>query len=282
MKAPLLSIVIPAHNEERELAACLASLNKQSYKNFEVIIVDDGSTDSTISIAGKFKARILKQGHQGPGAARNKGAKSAKGSILIFVDADMTFHKNYLKNLISPLIKDKSIIGTCHNYEVVVNNTNIWSRCWGRIRVSPKTAGNVKIFRAIRKKDFLKLGGFDSKYGYADDQTLWFKHKIRSLPALGTICYHKNPETLHGVYNQSRWIGASIDNFLLSLPVIRYLIPPILFILSPIAILLLSLKRTINLHALPIFPFIVIFMFTRYFGTLEGIIRNVYLSSNVR
>ena len=101
---------------------------------------------------------MLRQKHKGPGIARNLGAKNAKGEILIFVDADMAFHKDYLKNLIKPILEDKKgeVIGTTHELEIVNNLKNIWSRCWGKVRVSKKEAENVKIFRAIRKNKFLR------------------------------------------------------------------------------------------------------------------------------
>ncbi|MCW8965845.1 MAG: hypothetical protein OQK82_04040, partial [Candidatus Pacearchaeota archaeon] len=100
-------------------------------------------------------------------------------------------------------------IGTTHDYEVADNIENIWSRCWGKIRVSKESAKNVKIFRAIKKNWFLEHEGFDSKYGYADDQTFWFKFGVKPEVAENTICYHKNPESLEETYKQARWIGAS-------------------------------------------------------------------------
>jgi len=140
-----VSIIIPTHNEEKEIFRCIKSLKKQTYKNFEIVIVDDGSIDNTLKIIKRFpknnkkqKLRVLKQNHQGPGLARNLGAEKARGEVLIFIDADMTFDKDYLKNLIKPILEDKKekIIGTTHELEIVNNINNIWSRCWGRFRIS--------------------------------------------------------------------------------------------------------------------------------------------------
>ncbi|MCW8966769.1 MAG: glycosyltransferase family 2 protein, partial [Candidatus Pacearchaeota archaeon] len=101
-----LSIVIPVYNEEKYIGKCLESLNKQTYKNFEIIIIDDGSTDKTVEIIKKFDVHLIKGKHKGTAFSRNLGAKSAKGEILIFIDADMTFDKDYLKNLIKPILED--------------------------------------------------------------------------------------------------------------------------------------------------------------------------------
>jgi glycosyltransferase involved in cell wall biosynthesis len=232
-KMTVLSIIIPTHNEEKDIFQCLKSLTEQSFKKFEVIIVDDGSTDKTLEIVKRFsKVRIFEQNHKGPGVARNLGAKNSKGDILIFIDSDMTFDKDYLKNLIEPIISDRTgqIIGATHEQEIVENTSNIWGRCWGKIRVSKENAKDVKVFRAIRRDAFFQMQGFDPKYGYADDQTFWFKYGKRPKVAEGAICYHKNPETLKGVYRQSRWIGASIDNIFIKIPLISYLVPLILVI----------------------------------------------------
>jgi len=204
-----VSVVIPAYNEEKDIEICLDSLKGQTFKDFEIVVVDDGSTDKTREIVEKYGVMLLKQEHQGPGNARNFGAESAKGEILIFVDADMHFDKDYIKNLIHPIQKKETIIGTTHDYEIATNTNNKWSFLWGKIRVDKTNAKDVKIFRAIRRKKFLDMGGFDQKYGYADDQTFWYKYKIKPVVAKNTTCYHKNPDTLNGTYNQAIWIGAS-------------------------------------------------------------------------
>lgn len=277
-----LSVIIPAYNEEKDIEATIKSLKEQSLIPNEIIIVDDGSTDRTIEIAKAYKVKILSQNHKGPGVARNQGAKNAKGEILIFVDADMTFDKDYIKNLVKPIEKSKEIIGTTHDSEIVLNTNNIWSACWGKIRVSPENANDVKIFRAIRKSKFMELGGFDPKYGYADDQTFWFKYKINPTVAENTICYHKNPESLKAVYKQSVWIGASIDNVLTNMFLLRYLSPLFLIILSPLVIPLLAVRKSFKQDLLNELHLMLIFIFFRYFGTINGIFRNVYLKRNYR
>ncbi|MEK6906407.1 MAG: glycosyltransferase family A protein [Nanoarchaeota archaeon] len=278
------SVIIPVYNEEKEIYNCLKSLSEQSYKNFEIIIVDDGSTDNSIEITKNFKGiKTLEQDHKGPGSARNFGAKKSTGEILVFVDSDMVFDKDYLNNLLTPIIQDRKIIGTTHELEIVKNTENIWSRCWGKVRISKEKANEVKIFRAIRKKDFLKFGGFDSSYGYADDQTFWFKYSIKPVVAKNTICYHKNPETLKSVYKQSKWIGASINNSLLKLPIFKYLVPFVLIITSPVIIFILSIIRCMKIKEFRIFfPWMFIFVTFRYFGTVRGIFNRIYLGKNAR
>lgn len=280
-KNPLLSIIIPTHNEEDVITACISSLQEQSYKKFEIIIVDDGSTDKTREIVGKFgKVKLLTQNHQGPGAARNLGAKKANGEILILVDADMTFHKDYLKKLIEPIVM-RGVIGTEEELQYPMNLDNIWSKCWGGHRTKPDNP-NRKIFRAIRRKDFLRLGGFDPKHGYADDQTLYFKYGIKSEIAKDCICYHNNPASLKEVYHQSVWLGASSEVFLLKIPIVNLIFLLIYVLLTPLAVVLLALKKCLVLRDLFLFPYMIAFMCVRYVGNLEGNLKRIFLRQTFR
>jgi glycosyltransferase involved in cell wall biosynthesis len=279
MKSPYISVIIPVYNEEKDIEDCLKSLRGQSFRDSEVILVDDGSTDNTKGIVKRFKnVRLFNGTHKGPGFSRNIGAKLARGKVLVFVDADMTFHKDYLKNLIKPLLEDKNdrVIGTTHNYEIATNMQNVWARCWGEIRIEPPTAKEIKIFRAIRKDKFIELGGFDPKYGYADDQTFWYKYGIKPVLAKNTVCYHKNPETLKATYKQARWIGASWkERFsVFKIPVIGHISALSIFILTPIAALLKSSRTNIeNATFTQKFKFFIY----KFIGYSSGIFRAVWL-----
>ncbi len=253
-----VSVIIPTYNEEKDIGECLKNLEEQTYKNFEVIIVDDGSTDKTVEIVKTFKkVKLILGEHKGPGASRNLGSKKARGKILIFIDADMTFDKNYLKNLIKPILDDKTdkIVGTTHDYELVKNLDNDWSRCWGKVRVDYRNlkdkngrSNEAVIFRAIKKSEFLKMGGFNPKYGYADDQTFFIERKIRPYIAKNTTCHHRNPETLKATFKQARWIGASWKQryLLFRIPILNYIAVLGLFLLLPFMIILKSTTMKIK------------------------------------
>ena len=157
-----ISVIIPTYNESNAIGECIASLAKQTYHDFEIIVVDDGSTDETPE---KISSRVttLHQNHLGAGAARNLGVKRASGEILVFVDADMTFDKNFLKNLVKPILSG-SAKGTFSKYEYVSNWENVWARCWNinqnweeRKRHPRNYPDKQKVFRAILKKEFDRL-----------------------------------------------------------------------------------------------------------------------------
>ena len=131
-----ISVIIPVYNEEQHIQACLKSLLSQSTNPAEIIVVDDGSTDQTANLVKQFPVTLITVDHQGPGTARNLAAKSAKGEILVFVDADMVFDKQFLKNLTAPVItgQEKGV----YNYtEYVGNWDSPLARCWNYNQNNP-------------------------------------------------------------------------------------------------------------------------------------------------
>ncbi len=90
MSAPLFSVVIPTYNRAALLARTLESAWAQRFTDFEVIVVDDGSTDGTLEFLKSLgrRVQVLQQGNRGPGAARNLGVKAAKGNYIAFLDSD--------------------------------------------------------------------------------------------------------------------------------------------------------------------------------------------------
>ncbi len=211
MAQPLLSVVIPCYNEERYLGRCLDSLAAQAYRRHEIILVDDGSRDATPRIAAERakrdkRVRLVRQANAGPGAARNRGARLAKGSILVFVDADMVFDPAYLGELTRPVREGKAV-GTTHTRELVANKERLWARSWSINRIPDdieRTGSGV--FRAVRKDAFLASGGFDASRGYFDDNL----SKLGLATPVRATCYHNNPETLREAFAHSRWVGRSL------------------------------------------------------------------------
>jgi glycosyltransferase involved in cell wall biosynthesis len=212
-----ISIIIPAYNEKKVLENCIESLGAQTYKDFEIVVVDDGSTDGTLEILKNLKKSLLnfkfiKQGHLGAGAARNAGAKLSKGEILVFVDADMAFDKDFLKNLVAPITEDMAK-GTFSKEEYVANWYNIWARCWNinegweQKRRHPANYPDYQpVFRAILKSEFEKVDGF-TPGGYNDDWSLYRKLGYEAVNAPNAVFYHINPSSLGEVFKHAKWVG---------------------------------------------------------------------------
>lgn len=102
----LISVVIPTYNHARSLPFCLESIFAQTYKNVEIIVVDDGSTDHTASVLTKYaeKVTVITQENKGSNPARNRGFLEAKGEFVIFVDADVIMKPQMLEELHSALL----------------------------------------------------------------------------------------------------------------------------------------------------------------------------------
>jgi glycosyltransferase involved in cell wall biosynthesis/GT2 family glycosyltransferase len=212
-----VSVIVPAYNEQRYIRTCLESLLQQRGCSFEILVVDDGSSDATPTIVQEFerrdsRVRLLRQERAGPGAARNRAAQQARGATLAFCDADMAFAPTYLATLTAPIQRGETI-GTFSKEEYVANWDKLWARCWN---VNDGIATNRRhrddcpdqheVFRAVRRDVFLKVGGFAAS-GSGDDDTLAAKIGVLAQVAPGALCYHHNPETLREAFSSARWYG---------------------------------------------------------------------------
>lgn len=210
---PLVAVIIPTYNEEKNIDKCLRSIFNQTYPNIEVIVIDDGSTDKSVQIIQEFPVQLLTGfRHQGPAKTRNKGVEFSKGLILVFADADMTFSKGFIEELVRPIIERK-YQGTFSKEEYVSNWTNAWSRCWNinkNLPVKKMIPDNFpdegRDFRAVLKSEFIKVGGFDDT-GYTDTWTLAQKLGYNPNSVSGALYYHSNPDNLKEVFVQAKWVA---------------------------------------------------------------------------
>ena len=116
------SFIVPVYNTSKYLKKCLDSLVKQTFKDFEIIIVNDGSTDNSSNIISKYQdtyrnIKVINQKNQGLSMARNNGVKEANGEYLIFIDSDDYVEKNLLKE-VDKEIKDAEVL----RYQVISEN----------------------------------------------------------------------------------------------------------------------------------------------------------------
>ncbi len=119
MTNPLVSIIVPNYNGAQFLADCMSSVLSSTYTNFEVLFIDDASTDASLSLltsASKKDRRIkiiTNSVNLGASASRNKAIAVSKGSILVFLDNDTRVDKNWLKELVGPLTSSNNLGSTC-------------------------------------------------------------------------------------------------------------------------------------------------------------------------
>lgn len=129
---PLISIVVPVYNVEKYIARCLDSILNQTYTNFELILINDGSTDLSGRVCEDYQSReariiVLNQENQGLSAARNAGIKIAKGNYITFIDSDDYVYPEYLEKLLDAIIEHNADISLCGSEwftETIGNNVH--------------------------------------------------------------------------------------------------------------------------------------------------------------
>ncbi len=172
-----LSVVIPAYNEEKYLPGCLESLKNQTFRDFEIIVIDNNSTDTTAEIAMQHGVNIIHEAKKGVGAARKKGFSQARGEIIVSTDADCTFPPDWLEKIAHAFENPNTIAvyGT-----TIIEDPSIWKRQLSyyvmNIFYQINDRLNKKQFQgsnsAVRKTAYEKTTGYDSSLGALEDADL--------------------------------------------------------------------------------------------------------------
>lgn len=128
----LVSIVVPVYNVEKYLKRCIDSLKNQTYNNIEILLVNDGSTDASLSICekeaiGDNRIKVISQKNGGLSDARNTGINNATGEYICFVDSDDFVNEHYIQLLFENLLETNSDISVC-NYMYIDENDKTWIR----------------------------------------------------------------------------------------------------------------------------------------------------------
>lgn len=170
-KSPLVSIIITTKNEEQVILNCIKSIKNQSYKNIEIILVDNFSTDKTTDIAKKQKVQIYFKGPE-RSVQRNFGAKRSKGSYLVFIDADMELSKNVIKECVEKITSN-------NNLELlVIPEQSTFKNIWERIKAYERSIYNLDgdditdAARFFSKKIFVRFKGYDVRITGPEDWDL--------------------------------------------------------------------------------------------------------------
>jgi len=178
-KNPKISVVIPALDEEKFIEKCLFSILNQDFKDFELIVVNNNSTDNTAKIAKKFGARVIFEKNQGVGFARQRGFSEARGEIIATTDADVILPKNWLKVIFERFEKDKDLVGfggLCNLYSgpflVKIAARFFLLPIWLIDRIFTGGWTLMGANMAVRKSAFFKIGGFRIDFKMNEDTDL--------------------------------------------------------------------------------------------------------------
>lgn len=215
---PFVSVIVPAYNAACTLPATLRALAAQTYppERYEVIVVDDGSTDDTSALAMAHGARVLRQPHQSPAAARNAGACVARGEVLLFTDADCEPAEDWIAALVAAL--EPGVAGAKGVYQT--RQRAVLPR-FVQAEFEDKYARLAKhtwidfvdtYSAAYRRIDFEAEGGFDPTFptASAEDIELSFRmaahgRRLRFVP--GAVVYHQHPTTLYAYLRRKAVYG---------------------------------------------------------------------------
>ncbi len=119
-----VSIIVPIYNSEKYIKKCIESLLNQTYEDYELLLINDGSTDITESIIDKYdddRIKYYKTDNQGIGKARNYGLEKSKGKYIVFVDSDDYVEKNMIESLVNKIESDDLDIAICDYYKKTKN-----------------------------------------------------------------------------------------------------------------------------------------------------------------
>ena len=192
----VISVITPTYNRARFLPAAVASVLSQTFGDFELIIVDDGSEDNTPDVLKPFfadrRVRYVYQENQGQSHARNLALKQATGDFIAFLDSDDVWARDKLEKQLA-VFRANSEVDIVHGDEAIINEQGSvvslqnMRRYSGRITRYLLADNSVSITTAlVRRRCFDEMGGFDTSVGVADDYELWLRFSAR-------YCYQYEP-----------------------------------------------------------------------------------------
>jgi len=203
----MISIIVPAYNAEDTLADCLSALEAQTLPGgqYEIIIVDDGSSDGSADIARRYDVRLIQQPNAGPAAARNRGAQAARGELLLFTDADCAPAPDWVRRMLVPF-RNPEVAGAKGVYRtrqkaVVARFVQLeYESKYARMTHQDHIDFVDTYSAAYRRDIFLANGGFDDRFPTAsvEDQEFSFRlarkgYRLVFVPRAAV--YHRHDAT---------------------------------------------------------------------------------------
>jgi len=221
--SPRVSVIIPTYNRAHLIDRAIQSVLAQTYQDFEVIVVDDGSTDNTEEVVLSFGSEkmlyIRHDKNRGVGAARNTGIRVARGEYIAFQDSDDEWYPNRLDE-ISGIMEDRKDIDFIFSYGKVIKNGDIigdvgrapWANDLSKEELVVRLfSGNFIALQAVvvKKEKILEVGGFDERLPSAEDYELW----LRLLPICSVYFVDK---PVYDLYFSQECITADITKVMKS------------------------------------------------------------------
>lgn len=214
MLKPKVSTVVTTKNSAVTLNSLLKSLKNQSYKNIEIIIVDNSSNDKTLEISRKYTRKVFQKGPE-RSAQRNFGAAQSTGNYLLFLDSDMVLEKDVIKECLNLSLKNNEKPG-----EIIIPEQSFGKGFWAKTKALEREINKSQSYfeaaRFIPKEIFDKMGGFDESLTGPEDWEL--PQRIAQLYPVYRIkdkIYHNEGNlSLLTLFRKKYYYGLSVDKYL--------------------------------------------------------------------
>ncbi len=202
-----VSLVIPAHNEEKYINICLESIVKNGSELHEIIVVNNVSTDRTVEIADGFnRVKVVTEPKKGANKARQRGVQESSGDIIAFIDADTRMPENWVKKVITSFQKDEKLVclsGPYVFYDVSsLTKVTIWLYWNIFARMAYLFTGYMAVGGnlIVRREALEKIGGFDTNINFYGDDTDTAKrlHKVGKVKFDQKLIMHTSARRLKG------------------------------------------------------------------------------------
>jgi O-antigen biosynthesis protein len=215
--APKATVVVAAFNAASTLGECLSSIRELNYPNYETIVVDDGSTDTTSEIANQDGVRTIRIEHQGLAAARNAGVDAASGEVVAFIDADARADRDWLYHLVETIKRRDAAAAAGPNFAPDPQSARAAAMAAAPGLPREVRAGDDRLAQlcgcnmAITKAALINAGGFDPLFTTAGDDVDLSWRLAASNETLayapGAVVIHERRATLAAYLRQQRGYG---------------------------------------------------------------------------
>jgi glycosyltransferase involved in cell wall biosynthesis len=213
MRSPLVSIIMPCYNSEAFVDEAIRSVLRQTLQDFELIVIDDGSTDRSAEILARHgdRIRVISQANQGVSAARNAGINAAQGDFIAFLDSDDFWEPDFLGAMVNGMADPATAIAYCGWQNVGVGQ--------GKPYIPPDYEGADKMHHLLRfaslwpihailiRRSLMPAGQpFNTAYPACEDYDLWLRiasfHRIQIVPRV--LAYYRKHGDANATSDQAR------------------------------------------------------------------------------
>ena len=233
---PKFSIIVPVYNVEEYIDDCLKSIFNQSFKDFEVIVVNDGTKDNSMDIVKNYDVKVINQENAGLSAARNTGVKSSTGEYLLFIDSDDYIEKDLLKNInnnlkdnpdvlrfqIKEIFDDNRIVNYEENFFDTTNGVEAFTKICNYHFIENAWSYVIKRKYYLDNKFEFKKGTYHEDYGLMplviikankvkSISYIGYYYRQRSNSIMSSTDYNKTKKKVDDFYNHYLYLNKEIN-----------------------------------------------------------------------